>query len=58
MRDPLWRTLDGIERDIEHNISPWLREHTTIAGGPADRANAYFRQLLDIARERVGGPRT
>ena len=49
-RHPMWRVLDGIERDLEDNISPWLRSHVIIPGDPPDRAKAHFRTLLDIVR--------
>ena len=49
-RHPMWRVLDGIERDLDDAISPWLKAHSTIPGDPPDRAKAHFRTLLDIVR--------
>ena len=51
-RDPLWRVINGIERDIEDAISPWLTAKSIIPGDPPDRAKTYLRRLLELVRER------
>ena len=58
IRDPMWRVIDGIERDIEHAISPWLIAQSTLPGDPPDRARTYLRRLLELVRERNPGPRS
>ena len=45
------RVVDGIERDWITNISPWLKAHNKIPGGPANRADQYIRRLIEMIRE-------
>ena len=42
------RILDGIKRDLEENIEPWLRKESTIPGDPPDRAIESIERLLKI----------
>lgn len=52
-RDPMWREIEGIERDFLDDISPCLRAHSTMGGDPEDRAITYIARLLEIVRERA-----
>ena len=51
MTDSIKRIVDGIDRDFETNIVPWLRKHVHMTGDPADRTIKYMRRLVEFQRE-------
>ena len=53
MRDPDWRLIEGIERDIQHDISPWLEANSIMGGDPPGMALEHLRTLLTLVKERV-----
>ena len=49
-----WRLIDGIERDFEHALAPWLQKKSTMPGDPADRLKSYIIRLIELVREAEG----